>query len=193
MKTQIKSVLHYFFILLVIPLFAIYSITLIFTDKDRIFSTYSQFLSLLPGQIGSYFRVAFFRLSMRRCDSEVVISFATLFSQQDTEIGQDVYIGPQCNIGKCIIENNCLIGSGVHILSGKAQHDFSNIETPLRLQGGTFSKISIGEDSWLGNGAIVMANVGKKCIVAAGAVVINDVPDYAIVGGNPAKIIKMRK
>jgi acetyltransferase-like isoleucine patch superfamily enzyme len=38
-----------------------------------------------------------------------------------------------------------------------------------------------------------MANVGKKCVVAAGSVVISDVPDYAIVGGNPAKVLGSRK
>jgi virginiamycin A acetyltransferase len=84
-------------------------------------------------------------------------------------------------------------GCVVYILSGKEQHNFDDIDRPLNEQGGKFTKIVIGEDSWLGNGAIIMANVGKKCIVAAGSVVVNDLPDYAIVAGNPAKIIKMRK
>jgi acetyltransferase-like isoleucine patch superfamily enzyme len=86
-----------------------------------------------------------------------------------------------------------LLGSGVHILSGKQQHNFSDLQTPIRDQGGTFTPITIGEDTWIGNGAIVMANVGKKCVIAAGAVVTKDIPDFSIVGGNPATIIKMRK
>jgi acetyltransferase-like isoleucine patch superfamily enzyme len=108
-------------------------------------------------------------------------------------IKQGVYIGPQCNIGACVIEKDCLLGSGVHILSGKQQHNFDDLDKPIREQGGHFSPITLGEDTWVGNGAIIMANVGKKCIVAAGAVVTKDIPDFAIVAGNPAAIIKMRK
>jgi hypothetical protein len=192
MKDIIKSAVHILSSLLIFPLYLIYLGGAILGLKDQVFSGLSQSLSLLPSLLGTYLRVAFYRLTMTHCDQEVVIGFATLFSQQDSEIYRGAYIGPQCNIGKSKIERNCLLGSGVHILSGKGQHNFSDLDTPLRNQGGEFSKVVIGEDSWLGNGAIVMANVGKKCIVAAGAVVVQDVPDYAIVGGNPAKIIKMR-
>ncbi|MEP7702665.1 acyltransferase [Paraglaciecola sp. 25GB23A] len=193
MKTLLKSIIQALFLVAALPLYILYLINLLIGDKDRVFSSFSQLFSLIPGQFGTYLRVAFFRLSMQTCNKDTVISFGTLFSQQNTEIEEGVYIGPQCNIGKCVIGAYCLIGSGVHILSGKAQHNFSDIDVPLKDQGGSFTKITIGEDSWLGNGAIVMANIGKKCVVAAGAVVVNDIPDYAIVGGNPAKIIKMRQ
>jgi acetyltransferase-like isoleucine patch superfamily enzyme len=39
---------------------------------------------------------------------------------------------------------------------------------------------------------MIMANIGDNCIIAAGSVVINDIPEKSIVGGNPAKIIKTR-
>ncbi|MCP5007919.1 MAG: acyltransferase, partial [Planctomycetes bacterium] len=55
-----------------------------------------------------------------------------------------------------------------------------------------FEKISIGEDTWIGNGSVVMANIGKKCIVGAGSVVTKDVEEYSIVAGNPAKLLKKR-
>lgn len=161
--------------------------------KDRVFSTYSQLLSMLPGFLGNQLRLGFYRLTLNCCEHNVVISFATLFSQVDTDIYQGVYIGPQCNIGRCVIGKNSLLGSGVHVMSGKGQHNFADLDTPIKDQGGDFEKINIGEDSWIGNGALIMANIGKQTIVAAGSVVISDVPDYAIVGGNPAKIIKMRK
>jgi acetyltransferase-like isoleucine patch superfamily enzyme len=122
-----------------------------------------------------------------------VISFLVLLSQQDTEIASGVYIGPQSNIGKCRIGKNTLLGSGVHIMSGKNQHNIGDLDSPIKDQGGTFEKISIGQDCWVGNGALIMANIGDKCVVGAGSVVVNDVPAYSIVGGNPAKIIKKRK
>jgi acetyltransferase-like isoleucine patch superfamily enzyme len=127
---------------------------------------------------------------MTSCAPNVLIGFATLFSQQDTEIDEGVYIGPQCNIGKCAIGKNTLLGSGVHIMSGKGQHNFSDPEKPIKDQGGVFTKVSVGENCWLGNGALVMANIGRGSVVAAGSVVIDDVPAGVIVGGNPAKVLR---
>lgn len=174
------------------PLLLIYIIFKSLGERDGLFTAMAQLLSLIPGKTGSYLRIAFFRHSMTRCDSDCFIGFAVLFSQSDTDIHSGSYIGPQCNIGRCSIGKDCLLGSGVHILSGKNQHHFEDLSIPIRDQGGRYEKISIGENSWLGNGAIVMANVGTHCIVAAGSVVVDDVEDYAIVGGNPAKVIKSR-
>jgi acetyltransferase-like isoleucine patch superfamily enzyme len=191
-KPVLKKFLSLVALLAVMPLLLIYYIFSAVGERDGMFTAQAQLLSLIPGKIGSYLRVAFFRHSMARCDSDCFIGFGVLFSQSDTDIHSGSYIGPQCNIGRCSIGKDCLLGSGVHILSGKSQHQFDDLATPIRDQGGRFEKISIGENSWLGNGAIVMANIGKHCIVAAGSVVVNEVEDYAIVGGNPARIIKSR-
>lgn len=55
--------------------------------------------------------------------------------------------------------------------------------------------ISIGNDAWLGNGCIILkgVNIGERAIVGAGSVVTKDVPDDAIVGGNPAQVIRINK
>jgi virginiamycin A acetyltransferase len=177
---------------LIFPVYVIYLITRLFSAKDPAFTGFSQFMSLFPGKTGSYLRVAFYSLAMQKCQGELFIGFGTLFSQQQTELSHGVYIGPQCNIGQCRIEANCLLGSGVHIISGKEQHNFADIDVPIREQGGVLATVTVGEDTWIGNGALIMANVGKKCIIGAGSVVTSDVPDYAIVAGNPAKIIKSR-
>lgn len=193
MRKLLKKLLRLFFLLLVLPFFVAYWLFTQVFNRDSVFAGASQCLSLLPGKVGNYLRLAFYQLALPRCGIDTVISFGSLFSQQATELSDGAYIGPQCNIGLCRIESNCLIGSGVHIMSGKAQHNFSDLQTPLKDQGGVFTRVTIGEDTWIGNGALILADVGKKCIVAAGAVVINDVPDFAIVAGNPAKIVKMRE
>ncbi len=191
-KNISKSILNFLCLIVVSPLFFIYLIFGKFGNKDNVFWVISQFLSLFPGLTGNYLRKGFYRLSMTRCDSECAILFGVLFSQVDTEIGRGVYIGPNSNIGKCKIEDYCTIGSNVHIMSGKNQHVFDNLDTPIQEQGGIFEKITIGEDTWVGNCAVIMANVGKKCIIGAGSVVTKEVEDFSIVAGNPAKLIRKR-
>jgi acetyltransferase-like isoleucine patch superfamily enzyme len=107
-------------------------------------------------------------------------------------IGPYVYIGARCIVADSVIEKDVMIGSNVCVISGKATHDFSRVDIPMRLQGGDAVPVRIGEDTWIGNNAIIMANIGKKCIIGAGSVVTKDIEDYSIAVGNPAKVIRKR-
>ncbi|MBB5320706.1 acyltransferase [Marinobacter oulmenensis] len=189
MNSFLKSLFRLFMTLLAAPLIVIYWLLRPVSRADQLFAGFSQLLSLVPGLSGSYLRVAFYRFTMGACSRDLYIGFGTLFSQQPTELGSGCYIGPQCNIGLCTIEKNCLLGSGVHILSGRNQHRFDGSDTPIRLQGGVFTRVTVGENSWIGNGAIVMANIGSRCVVGAGAVVTRDVPPGSVVVGNPARVV----
>lgn len=112
------------------------------------------------------------------------------------EIGENVGIAANAFIavrGNVKIGSNTIFGPGVSIHA--ENHNFSDLEKPIRLQGATRKGITIGEDCWIGSKAVILdgVNIGNHVIVAAGAVVNKDIPDYSIVGGVPAKIIKMRK
>lgn len=192
MKQMIKSVFAFVFYVLALPSFILYQLLSVIADRVSVFAAFSQFYSLFPGKLGSYLRIGFYRLACEKCSSEVIIGFGTLLSQPSIVLEPNVYIGPQGNIGTCRIGHDSLLGSGVHILSGKGQHNFSDLDVPIREQGGTFEQISIGRNCWIGNGAIVMASLGDNVIVAAGAVVTNDIEANSIVAGNPARIIRVR-
>lgn len=86
------------------------------------------------------------------------------------------------------------------ILGGNHKYDvFSTFPFKVKLgkqniEAYTNGKIIVEDDVWIGMNALILSGVklGKGSIVAAGSVVVNDIPPYAIVGGNPAKIIKYR-
>ena len=114
---------------------------------------------------------------------------------KDVMFGDHVQFGSNCMI-QCDIEfgNYVLVASNVSFV-GKDDHLFYKVGTPIWNSGrGDSYKTYVGNDVWIGHGAIVMGGVriGDGAIVAAGAVVTKDVPPCTIVGGVPAKVIKYR-
>lgn len=159
---------------------------------EQAFRASSQFLSLWPGFLGDFLRSEFYRLTLSGCGRDVQICHGTLFSSRMAVVGNNVYIGAFCNIGNVEIGRDVLLGSNVHLVSGQNQHGIADLSRPVRLQPGRVTRIVIGDDTWIGNGAIVMANVGDKCVIGAGSVVVSDIPSLSIAAGNPARVIRAR-
>jgi len=192
MRAVLKRCIQILALILTVPAYAVYRALALISDPDAVFQSFSQLFSLIPGTSGKYLRAAFYRLACPGTSQNISIGFLTILSHRDTTLEAGVYIGPQCNIGKCRIGANTLIGSGVHIVSGKRQHEYSDPDRPIQEQGGRFEKIVIGEDCWLGNQALVMADIGAHGIVAAGSVVNRATGPYDIVAGNPARVVGSR-
>ena len=112
----------------------------------------------------------------------------------DFIIGDFSGVGDNARIPKGVtIGNDVMIGRDLKIFTKNHKSDRTDI--PMRLQGFTeISPLVIGNDVWIGTNAVIMPGitVGNGVIIGAGAVVTKDVPDYAVVGGIPAKIIKFR-
>jgi acetyltransferase-like isoleucine patch superfamily enzyme len=112
-------------------------------------------------------------------------------------IGSDSYIGENNNLraadGEIIIGNHSFISQGVTIVT--SNHGMS-ITKPIFEQDwiSKKSKIIISDDVWIGANSVILPDViiSKGAVVAAGSIVTKDVPECAIVAGNPAKIIKYR-
>lgn len=181
-------------LLLVSPLLAAYRLSRFLAPQrgDSAFQGHSQLLSLVPGTPGVFVRRAFYRACIQSPPRDCSIGFGTIFSTPAIGIGEGTYIGEYCNIGDVMLGRDVLLGSNVTLLSGRRQHDATRRDVPIRHQGGTYELITIGDDVWIGNGAIVMADVGAHAIVAAGAVVVKPVPPYHVVAGNPARTIGTR-
>lgn len=151
-----------------------------------------QCLSLFPGLPGVYLRGAFLRRTLAGFHPSARVEFGVLFSEPGAVIGAGVYVGPRCVLGLVRLENDVLIASGVQIPSGGKTHRFDDPNIPIRDQGGEVRTVTIGEGAWVGDGAIVLADVGKGSIVAAGAVVAKPLPEFVIAAGVPAKVIRPR-
>lgn len=114
------------------------------------------------------------------------------------------HYGPE----KLIIGRFCALGTGVRFIMNGANHRMDGPSTfPFPTMGGSWAEhfdlltglpnrgdTVVGHDVWFGHGTTVMPGVriGNGAIVASGAVVTADVPDYGIVGGNPARLIRTR-
>jgi virginiamycin A acetyltransferase len=160
--------------------------------RDRALESSSQTLSLIPGVLGQYLRVAFLRRVLAFCDPSATIEFGVLFSQTGTRIDRNAYIGPRCQIGLAHLEADVLLGAGVHVPSGARTHDTTDPDTPIREQGGTRTLVRIGTGSWIGSNAVVMADVGEGTIIGAGSVVTKPIPPRVLAAGVPARVIKPR-
>jgi len=192
MRILAKKILNTAFWILALPAFAFFFIHTILSGQPRAIGFWSQTLGLIPGQTGVYFRRAFYSLALQAAQDDSVISFGVLFSSSNTHIGNKAYIGPYCVIGDASIGNDTLIGSQVSIMNGTKQHGISRLDIPIREQPGEWPRIIIGEDSWIGDRAVVMANIGAHCVIGAGSVVTKSIPDFAVAVGNPARIIRFR-
>jgi len=192
MKSSLKFIVSFICRVLLLPLLALVRVMELFIKSDQPFQLGAHSVSLIPGLVGNYFRKEYYRLTLARCAPDVCIEFGTIINQATVELGQRVYIGLRCSIGACVIEDDAIIGSNVDIISGKKQHNFERTDVVMREQGGALKKIVIGGDSWIGNSAVVMADIGEKSIVGAGSVVVDDVEPYSIMGGNPARLLRRR-
>ncbi len=150
------------------------------SNRDSSLQSASQFISVIPGGIGRYMRVAFYRLVLDKCEWSVTFEFGTLLSKCNASFGSNVYIGPKCQLGMVTLEEDVLLGPAVQIPSGGKIHSFDSLDVPIREQGGVKSMVTIGRDSWIGCGAIILCDVSEQTIVGAGSVVTKQFPVRSI-------------
>lgn len=144
----------------------------------------------MPGKLGSYLRVAYYYMTLEQCSSQWHMGFGSFFAHPEAKIGIKCYIG-SCNIiGMVKIGDHATIASHVSILSGKNQHGYGEIGVPIQDQPGEFKIVNIGDNCWIGNNSVVMADLGVHTVVAAGSVVVSPSNGYEVIGGNPANVLR---
>ena len=134
------------------------------------------------------------KMILAKCGKKVNIEKGAEFPSS-VELGDYSGIGVRAQInGKVIIGKHVMMGPDVCIYV--RNHAFDRTDIPMDQQGFANERIVVIEDDvWIGARVIILpgVHIGRGAIIGAGAVVTKDVPDYAVVGGNPARILKMRK
>lgn len=120
---------------------------------------------------------------------------AGLAMREVIRLGDHSGIGVRAHVdGPITCGTNVLMGPEVVIL--RRNHKFGRTDLPIRRQGSSaLVELRICDDVWIGRRVIITPGcrrIGRGVIIGAGAVVTKDVPDYAVVGGNPARIIRIR-
>ncbi len=151
------------------------------------FATCGTVLGMVPGKLGNYLRLAYYCFTLRRCSPDACFCFGVTVAHRGAEIGSQVTVGAHSILGTVTLEDHVLIGSRVSILSGGNQHDVSDPTRNITESEPVFGRVCVGSNTWIGEGVILLADVGTRCVVAAGAVVFRAIPDGKMAMGNPAR------
>jgi virginiamycin A acetyltransferase len=152
------------------------------------FEFFAQALALVPGVVGDYLRVAYYKLTLTACSLDSRIQFGSFFAHPQVTVGQHVYIGSYCVLGLVDIGDRTHIATAVQVLSGSRQHARDSTGM-IDLEHGTLSRVTIGADCWLGAGAVVMASIGDRSTIGAGSVVARAIPAGSLAVGAPARVV----
>jgi len=188
MRKTLKLGLQGIFLVLALP----WAVLAGFGRFRAMFSIGAHLSSQVPGIVGDYYRVAFYKLTLKQCSLYSRVSFGSFFAHPDAIVGHGVYIGPYCVLGRCAIGDRTQIAAQVQILSGRRQHRRNQAGQISGAAEGEFELIEVGSDCWIGASSIIMAAIGPGTTIGAGTVVVRPMEAHVVAVGNPARVIKER-
>jgi acetyltransferase-like isoleucine patch superfamily enzyme len=159
-------------------------------NSERLFQLCTHVLAFVPGTAGNFLRRAFYAHTLDGPTGDCALSFGVILSHRQITIEDGVYVGPYAIIGSCHLKAGSLVGSRASILSGSTLHELDAAGRWTPYDASRARKVTIGPHAWVGEGAIVMADVGPRTQVASGAVVSTALPGGVLVAGNPARFVR---
>ena len=194
MKAFLKSAANTVALLFVWPAFLTYKLAVWTLGSEMAFSGWSQAFALVPGLIGIYLRRAFYRLTLPRCETDSCLCFGTVFCPSPPRKSDGMSTWASIVAwAQLRLRMMYLISSHVSIPSGGKQHGIDRLDIPIREQPGTWSRVTIGRDSFDRRvRGRCPCRCGTSLCGGAGSVVTEPIPDYAIAVGVPAKVVRYR-
>lgn len=192
MRQALKFLLNLVSLVLVLPLSLLCKLEEILFSKhtEVIFHTCTHLVAILPGLPGAFLRRAFYSQTLDKCSLHSHIGFGTIFSHRSTIVENHVYIGSYTIIGSAHLGEHCLIGSQASILSGKELHVLGEDGLWTPYSADRLSQVRLDRNVWVGEGAIIAADIGEGSMIGAGSVITTNVKPHILVTGNPARFVK---
>jgi len=193
MRLFIKRFLFLIGFILTLPLILLTYLELALLGKsaERVYHSCKEIVAMIPTAIGQYMRLGYYWAVCTHVSLDATFGFGSILAHRDITIGPGTVIGGYSIIGFAEIGKNVLFGARVSVISGKYQHG----KPGQRANGDTvteeYSRIKIGDNSWIGEGAVILSHVGSNCTVGAGSVVLKEVADNITVLGNPARKVSL--
>jgi glycosyltransferase involved in cell wall biosynthesis/acetyltransferase-like isoleucine patch superfamily enzyme len=193
LRLVFKRILFAIGVLLTSPLIALTFLeeALLGREHERILSSCKELLSAIPTIVGEYLRLGYYWAVCKGVSPDASLTYGAMIAHRDTIIRRGAAIGSFTIIGYADIGENVQIASRVSIISGKYQHGLPQDRAAGGVPVAHFDKIHIGKNSWIGQHAIIMANIGENCTIGAGSVVYKDVPSNSTFIGNPARKVSI--
>ena len=155
--------------------------------------------SLMAFPTGAVYGEGWIELGDQCMIAELVTLCAGMAPGHDLGPDPVLRIGDRCVIGRgshIVAHHSIAIGddvfTGPYVYITDQNHSYADVDVPVGRQWPVNSSVRIGAGTWLGTGAVILpgSHIGRNVVVAAGAVVRGAVPDYAVVGGVPARVIR---
>jgi acetyltransferase-like isoleucine patch superfamily enzyme len=159
--------------------------------SERSFDGAKELLALSPGLLGRYLRSAFYATVCRAVSVDTCFNLGSIVSTRDVAIGSGTVVGHQTIIGRSVIGRDVMIASRVSIISDLYLHGQPSDRARGIEKERDRRPPSIGDGCWIGENALVMADLGPRCTVAAGAVVVRPAEAGTTLMGNPARKVNL--
>ena len=148
-------------------------------------------VSRVPFIYGQRVRYFYYKATLKSLGSNVIFNYGTFCQYRNIIVGNRILFGYFNTIGEVHMGDDIVIGGYVNFISGTNQHSFENPNEKISDQhAGGRRMISIGSDVWIGSNAIIASDIGNRCVIGAGTLLIKSAESYGVYVGNPAKLLK---
>lgn len=148
-------------------------------------------VSRIPFIYGQRIRYFYYKATLKSLGSNVIFNYGTFCQYRNIIVGNRILFGYFNTIGEVHMGDDIVIGGYVNFISGTNQHSFENPNEKISDQhAGGRRMISIGSDVWIGSNAIIASDIGTRCVIGAGSLLVKPAESFGVYGGNPAKLLK---
>jgi virginiamycin A acetyltransferase len=158
---------------------------------ERAFSTGKELLAFFPGVLGQYLRLAYYWSTCREVSPGACFVIGSMLAHRDVAIGEGTVIGAHSIVGRAEIGCDVMVAARVSVVSGKYLHGRPSDRARGVPTTAETERIRIGDSCWIGENAVIMASIGERCTVAAGAIVMREADAASTLMGNPARKVNL--